>query len=429
MSANPAGDRPIEPGAPARPGRPLDSLAVCIFLALAAFSIMYHGLYVAARPSGGIVDFRPCYVAAIMALERAPVYDREAALPYWRTYGGWDEDEAWPFLYPLPALFLYVPLAFLPLAVAAKLWLAINILALAAILFTAGKLLKLDGRAPRFWVLVGVLMILPATAHTLHAGQANLLVLLLILLAAMDLRNGRDFRAGAAIAGACLLKITPAAFLIYPFVRGRWRCIAGWATTGAAAYAIASLLFGLDNALDLFPQLLEHRVEISGNRRNQSVAGLINAVSMLWPRLSGPAILPLLLSGAVLALTAAVIFLRRRNPDHDVTLGFATIAMAVLLASPKSLPHHFVLVFLVGAFIAGTWSRMAAPPPNRYLLVICLAGFMIRFDLIAPGEGLPAPVQLILGFPLVYLSLITWLLLVTSLLRREQGKREPLAAE
>lgn len=63
--------------------------------------------------------------------------------------------------------------------------------------------------------------------HTLIDGQVNGLVFLSLAVAFLGVSRGCDLPAGAGIAVAAALKLTPVALLVYLAWRRRWRDAAG----------------------------------------------------------------------------------------------------------------------------------------------------------------------------------------------------------
>jgi hypothetical protein len=149
---------------------------------------------------------------------------------------------------------LLVPLALLPLPLAAASWYAANLL----FSWLAGRAL-LDALgavalAPRARGLLLATLPLAGLAHdNLVLGQANLLLLLLLAAAARGALSERaGWRQGVPLGLAAALKM-PAALLLLPLVlRGRARAVAGF----AAAALLALLLPFFTTGLPLGTQLL-----------------------------------------------------------------------------------------------------------------------------------------------------------------------------
>jgi len=147
-----------------------------------------------------------------------------------------DDTVAWPYAYtPLIAL-MFVPMTWLPLAVARTLWWGINVMAL-----LLGCWLCLEPwrerRSP--WLLALLLLVVyrydPAIV-ALRLGQIEVLQFLLLAVTAYLLRRDRDAWAGAAVGLAAGLKFIPLALVVLFVWRRRWRA-AGW-MLGVATLAI-----------------------------------------------------------------------------------------------------------------------------------------------------------------------------------------------
>ncbi len=136
---------------------------------------------------------------------------------------------ATPYLYPPLFAQLLVPLAWLPLPVAAFLWAAGNVLA-------AGWLWRLVQRVlpptptpnlmyAGWWLALG-----PVLLGNFLLGQVNLWIAALVTFALVaDVHRQRAATGGLALAAAVSVKISPVLLIPYFFGRRAWRLLAWWA--------------------------------------------------------------------------------------------------------------------------------------------------------------------------------------------------------
>jgi hypothetical protein len=148
------------------------------------------------------------------------------------------------FLYPPQTAVLFRPLAWLPYALAKRLWMALSLGAVAASLFLTGRAYGLKGR----WVLIlgaatFAALYYPLLTH-LERGQIDALTLPLIagVSVALGKRTRRaEYVAGALLCAATLLKLHCVYMLPFLAIRGKRRALLG--------YLVAGMLLALGTAL------------------------------------------------------------------------------------------------------------------------------------------------------------------------------------
>ena len=91
---------------------------------------------------------------------------------------------------------------------------------------------------PRAATLIAIALVLPYLWSCATLGQLGLLLLFLIVVAWWLAIRGQEWEAGAALGLAALVKLFPAAIVVFAAVRGRWR----WAV--AAAVVVITLGLG-----------------------------------------------------------------------------------------------------------------------------------------------------------------------------------------
>jgi alpha-1,2-mannosyltransferase len=185
---------------------------------------------------------------------------------------------------------------------------------------------------------------------TLHFGQVNLLLMLLVL---ADLtRRPRWIPAGVLIGIASGLKLVPAIFIVYLFLAGRTRAaltaVGAFAATivlGFAVTPVQSADYWTRYALD------SGRAGSVAHVSNQSLLGLIARLA------GGPAnghdiwLVAAFLVGAGGLCLATLLY----RSGRDVTAGL-TCACTGLLVSPISWNHHWVWAVPVAVALAHrTW--------------------------------------------------------------------------
>jgi hypothetical protein len=271
-------------------------------------------------------------------------------------------DGFYAYRYAPGAAALFVPLGWAAEPVAKALWL--STICLLAIATTA--MLHRQTRA-RAWFAAP--LALAALADPLYLelrhGQANLLVLALVLAAFALEDRGREGAAGALLAVAIALKIAPALVAVDWLLRRRWRALAG-VGAGLGAIACAPLAsHGLEGTVALHVDWVRAQLASSGEvlhlARNQSVWGIAAR--------AGAATVAAAL--AVLAVLGAAFSEPRREVRR------ALVLLAVPLASPFGWLQNFVFALPLTALL------LAGPPRVRWPALALSAGtILLGYDFI-----------------------------------------------
>ncbi len=167
---------------------------------------------------------------------------------------------------------------------------------------------------------------------TFSFGQINLLLMALVyvdlLLAAREHRY-----AGVGIGLAAAIKLTPAIFIIYLLVTGRWR-MAGVASATAVGATLAAAVAMPDASRAYFTELLweTSRVGALDYVSNQSVMGM---VARLMPSTPSRTL------WIALVLAIMVVWARKIR-SVDMRTGFALTGVVACLISPVTWVHHLV---------------------------------------------------------------------------------------
>ena len=273
------------------------------------------------------------------------------------------------FTYPPFAAVLMAPLAPLPSWLAAGLWTAASVAALAGVVVLVRRVLE---RPAPGWLVA--LLTLGAVAlepvwQNLVFGQINTLIMLAVL---VDLLRPSRRWSGVLIGIAAGVKLTPLVFVVLLVLVGR-RTAAGRAIlafVGTVAIGVAVnpgwsgryWSHGLVDAGRIGPPALAH---------NQSVYGALTRLLdarpsiLLWLAIAVPL--------AVAVLGVGVRWWRRGDP----LLGTCLAATSMLLASPVSWSHHWVWCAPIALVL---WER------GRLAAIAWTLVFVAR-PIIWPGYG------------------------------------------
>jgi len=264
-----------------------------------------------------------------------------------------------PVYTQLPARGMYWPpfalFALTPLALLSRLSLA-----LAKGAWVVGSLACLGwsvARLARTWGWRPALLAVPAVLVPMHANfetlNVSIVLLALVVAAIVDVKDGRERRAGVWIGIATALKAFPGLLLLYLAYRRRWRGLAvGMAVAGGLTY-VAMLRYGPVGAFEAVGRW------VTLSRDAQSLLGLTaQPLGTVVLSFGGTATAVLVVD--VLFLAAIVLAFARRTPGDaawNVLCEMAVVTIAAILVSP--IGHYHYLVLAIPAWVAA----LSLPPP------------------------------------------------------------------
>lgn len=277
---------------------------------------------------------------------------------------------------PFEALLL-APLGALPYKTAYLIWGLIN----TAVWLMLPYLLRPYATTPRDDLGYLVLwLIFAPLGVALFQGQSSLIILLLYSLSFIELKAGRDFRAGA-IFGLALLKFQFAIpFALIFLFRRQWRFMKGFMTAGAALGILSLVAVGWQGILS-YVRLL---AGISSHPDNSSLGA---AIGMATVQGFAHAALGLLLGRAAVSVVVAIVSLflifwiswRWKNVEGDLA-AFDSMFAAAIVVSLVTGFHMFthdlsplmLAILLVAAHLParGRW---------RWMLLLTIAVFFCPF--------------------------------------------------
>ena len=335
------------------------------WLAVAALGIAAQAiLWSVSEPSDLFSDFYKAYF---------PAGDRlwnEGAVATWET----SESAAVGFV-NLPILaWLFVPLALFGEPAAGWAFLALGI---AAIATTYALLLRLGD----FNIATSAMLALSILAsgplvNSLREGNTTHFVLLLLVVALLLWRAGKEYAAGLVLGLCALFKLPLMLIGLYVLLRGRWRVVAGGASAIVGAGLLSLAVFGLEINIGWYQNCIVPFVGgVMPAFNVQSIDGFLARLE------SGPALLmewtPLAASlwhkivrGIVLSGMFIVAFVAMIRGDRSAagarpferdTLEFSI----VLDARGRHQPGVVVALLPVAAVALGALSRRPARPPRR----------------------------------------------------------------
>jgi len=296
---------------------------------------------------------------------------------------------------------LLTPFAYLPLQVCVAVVNALRILALIASIFAVASAANNRRHRMDEWVVgLAVLLAAPLIISDFQHGNTNMFVLLAIAGHLWLYRKGHDFAAGAALAMAVCLKMTPALFGLYWLYQRNWRLLAGLVVTlGVAVVAVPMLAVGparygeltgswLNNLIlpallkgrpfpqhvnqslpGVFCRLLMHG-NIYYNPDNVAVAGKFGYINIasLSPA-AGRWILTILKAAIVAVMAWAIGWKKLARDDARRGLHYGLIVAGMLILNQRTWDHHAVILLIAYVSI---WYVLAYGRFGRGVRILCL---------------------------------------------------------
>ena len=305
----------------------------------AAFATLLVGF--AAYCATHTVDF-PVYHAAaehILAGGR-DIYPAEVYAGSPRPSQGFRYAPVWAFI--------FVPLGFVPMPVAAFLFVFVKAGALAYIATVGARYLSVEDRT---WTLLGLAFLVVGgyAVEEFHYGNLHVISTALMV-AAFDMgMRGRVVVPAAMLALAITAKLTPVALVAYFVWRHRFAAAIATLVAVGVLLLLPAMAVGWDANARMLQGFTVYALEKISETDNFALRGLLlrlpitaNAASAMWV-------------GTVAACTAAAIWLLRTPPSSRRAefLELSIVITAILIASPHSQRRYFVSLMVPAMALLG----------------------------------------------------------------------------
>jgi hypothetical protein len=431
------------PGNARNPGRGMSAQTALLTVIAIFASVQFLFKVAEYNTSFRYGDFTSYYVASAAVLEgsREHLYaphtpDRilaKAESPsVWRSLA--DErgvEDANYYLYPPFFAVAAVPLAWLPYDRAHDLWYVVNLACLAGSLLVFIRCNRRRLTSVEMGGAVILTALLWPALFTFGAGQANYIVLLLVVAGLAAAERSRDGAAGLALAGATAIKLTPGLLLLWFLWKGRYRLVA-WGAAGVAVLSLSGVpVVGWAPYRTYITEMVPLLSSGCAHWVNQSAAAFLSRLGGAdmfdWSLTSGQEWVPPFMRILSLLLVGLLAWLTRSSRgEGEVPLGFALVLVTTLFISPISWIHHTVLT-LPALFIL--IRQLIATGRLDWLKVFLLAG---GYTLVAVYFKPPGFFQPRLMTPLASYHLagnfLIWIMIATELLHLQRTHRHEGAA-
>jgi alpha-1,2-mannosyltransferase len=319
-----------------------DRLLLMLVIVIGAYYVIWSVVqWVTLTPESLRFDFVNYFGGAQAAAHGTDVY-----ADFKRSWG----TQAWVVAYIYPPFFALVlaPLTSLGLLAAARIWLLAVQAAFVGSLWLILRIHPELTRGGRRLLLLASLGFMPVYLNLKFQQVATVWLLLITatLWAALRRRTGL---AGAFIAMAASLKVSPI-FLIPLFARlGRWR-IAVMGSVMLVVLTVATML-AAPGSWQFFTVVLPRIGLGTANWDNGSVDGLVSRIVELAPNLFGGAtqtVAKLMIAAAAIVVIGVTLWQSRRGPNEAWALRLSVSALitALLMVSSVTWQHHLVTLLL-----------------------------------------------------------------------------------
>jgi len=341
------------------------------------------------------------------------------------------DDHGWHYCYPPPFALLLTPLAdppsgadrtgFVPFWFATAVWIVISLLVAIWTVHVLAKAVLPDAKPwSRRWLYARTVpfsLCIGSIGFTVSHGQVNTAVAALIAGMFVAFAADRRIAAGAWLAAAAALKITPALLVLYPLLHRDRRSLIGLAAGSIVLLGILPVaFFGFQGAIDENRKLV-HQVLAPGlggsaagdqtrakELTNTTMTDSISFVSVIhtWKhpedrlvrehttpdadqssRLAHWAI-----SGLMIAITSVLIWKNRTKGAAEQLLLLGSLVLVMILAAPVSHNHHFAMALpaLCGLWLWGLKQRPGQLIPSAWVLATLVSWTAGTAILLLPGQ-------------------------------------------
>lgn len=372
------------------------AIVVIVTLLVAAYWI---GMFLSLRPGvlRGVTDFSGFYAAGKMVLtgHSSEVYYYPAEVEAQRPFVVEGRSPVLPFVFAPYSLAIFAPLAALPYGQAVLIWFCINVGFLLAIPFLLQSRLHLTDKQIAL-ALISMAFFYPLSV-TLAQGQMTPSTVLLFTITFLSLSNGRDFRAGAALAVALYKpQFVLSLLLVFLFTKN-WKALRGFGCACLALFGASLVLVGWRAAIG-FPAAMLQSAKLPANigepgaERMANIRGLLQW--LLDAHMGHHSVL--LIAGAASALLIMGLLIVMLQQPTLSELGFALVILVTVLASYHCYMHDMGLIILA-LFLVGHYLTVQERTTLRVTLGVSACVVLISSSMLPP----PVTVALVLLFTTV----------------------------
>ncbi len=285
-----------------------------------------------------------------------------------------------PFLNPPFVALLFIPFVKLGLQTAYGFWLIINSILLMSICVLSYRQLK-----PAKWFyhiifIIGIITFIPILT-TLIIGQLSLLLCVIVLLAWIFLKKGKEFYGGFILS---LLIIKPHFFILplLAVILQRRKKLTLGVTTGIGMAAVVSYNLTGGTGVTSYLSLLNSTMTWNSGFGIDLMAqhSLQTAFLILFQTQSLPQIyLPWIISVALIGLPTLFLWTKQFTYSSvQFAYQFSLLIVATLLTSPHTHFHDLSLLVAVAIILLWSISKSNTYSSKKVYVILLIAGYIIE---------------------------------------------------
>jgi alpha-1,2-mannosyltransferase len=285
-----------------------------------------------------------------------------------------------PYTYPPVSAVVFVPLGLLPASIGFPLLSAVSALALIPLIMAYRKVPELQTLLIKPWMVLAAavaLVLAHPVKNTLFWGQINVILMMLV---ALDCLSPKPrWPRGVLIGIAAAVKLTPAGFVLLLLLRKDYRAVITSMISFLVMTGIGWVLLPSDSFI-YWTNRVFHATDmyIGLPYANESLIASLKKLGMTGMPLT-------VVSGVGLVAVLVMTWLgtRRAIADGNIALALGVNAAGVLLVSPISWSHHWVLALPTSALLV----VMGYQRRNAWLLIA--GGLAVAVYWLAPHYEMP----------------------------------------
>ena len=272
--------------------------------------------------------------------------------------------------HPPTTLVFFIPLTLLNFQWAVLVWGVISLL-----LFFTSMYLILNDLGYRKWFFYTPCLLLwfPLWLH-MRFGQFSILILFFLVLVWINLRRNKTNFAGLFLALACLVKIFPLVIVILLVIKRQWKTLVWFSFSVTLSISVIYLYYHHSMSkfvIEIAPQNSTIFRNYFGNfSLNGFVGRLFNGTSHISPLFSENNLESFIYySGLGLFILIAITFSRNVK---DFDLCFATFIVVMLIVSPTTWAHSFVILLLPACILLASMRKSNNRLGSLLFIVVAL---------------------------------------------------------
>lgn len=332
-------------------------------------------------PQSDILDFYQEWSSARSLFTDLPVYaSLDETVP---VYLGMQKEPGteWYWgvnVHPPTSILLAVPLQGLNYRDAFLVWNLLSLAALGATLWLIVRELEIPFHPAAVLPIISILLVCDPLRQQVIQGQLNLVLLLVLTCVWSADRHDRPVLAGSLLAFATAVKLFPGFLFLLFLMKRNWKAC----QAGVVAFAVITLLTACLTGTEAFATYIHDILPTTGRWRtawnNASLTGfwfkLFDPVEHgrhLTPLLESPLLARVGTVASVIAVLGfLVVSVRNSNDCSDRDQEFGLSMTAMLLVSPVSWEHYFLLLILP---LAIQWLRIPDASSVRAMFTVAVA--------------------------------------------------------